>query len=400
MTISDEIKREIIESVEELKSLNRPIWGEICRQFEQKYHFGMSKEAYRHIYRRREKEDEGFDKHINQVARNLLQVKEQRKILVKQRAMVDYVVKEYSEKSIVSDTIMAVWGKEQFHQRDVQVIKVGKCDEKIIYAYSDVHYDYTINEKGMIYNKAIAEKRIWEIFTRIVNDVKMNGYKEIYISDGADMIEGAGLRISQLLRITEVMTQQAKEYSDIIIACVKWISKQLPDVKITYLMVSEDNHAQLRLYNTKRNEMDENLCILITNAVKNVIETAHEYGGMENIEFITADEILLTFDGDKPFNTVIAHGSQYSKGDDILEQTEKRHKCPTHLYIGAHWHRFSVKSKDVKDDTLQSIIHLPAVCGDTDFSDKMYVSGLPGFAKIIVDLKSRISNGLMIGLEN
>jgi len=411
--ITEEVKQDLIKIVSDTQSINHGnndwLYTEI--KFNEIYDSGYSGEQLRSMYRNInrlnrtkkvsiESDKDSYDKQLDNIAKQELSIKENRNILNRQRSIVDMKVREYSDKKLASDTMMAVWGKETFHLTDVKIVKHIITPKITSYHYADVHWDYTIDLPQIKYNKEIAKLRLWEMANWIVNDVVTNGIKEFYLTDHADDIEGTSLRVGQLIKITEEMTKQAREYSNEIVTIIKWLSKQLPDVLIHFMMVSLDNHSQLRLYNTKRDEMDENLALLITNTVLNVVDTAHEYGGMENLDFTTADEILLTLGNDKPFNIVLAHGHQYSRNDNILEDTEKHHKCVTHLFIGGHWHRYSFKSKDVKDDAQQAIIFLPSVVGDTDFSEKLHVSCMAGFAKITIDTVKRNSNSEVILFDN
>jgi hypothetical protein len=240
-----------------------------------------------------------------------------------------------------------------------------------------------------------------DVFDGIISDTLANGYKHIYVADLGDQIEGASLRVSQLLRITEAMTEQAKQYANEIVTLIKMLSKALPDTKITFLQVSEDNHAQVRLYSTKRDELPENMAVLITNTLDNTIKTAHEFGGLTNVEYIHADEIMVSLHTESgvPYNMVFAHGHQYGRSENILDKTEQRHQTGTHLFMAGHWHQFSVKYKNVKDGGQQALVFLPSVVGDTDFSDKLFLSCYPGYIKATVNLKERSTNAEFIRLE-
>lgn len=329
-----------------------------------------------------------YQEKLFQIARNDLRLKEQRKVLTKQRGMVDAIAREYAEMGAVKQAITDMWGQVTHHKDIVLTNPKNEQEVMPIYAYGDVHWGYNFDG---YYNKTIAQKRLLEMMGNIVSDVKEHGYKEIYIADLGDQIEGASLRVSQLLRITESMTQQAKEYMDFTIAMMKELSNALANVKINYLMISEDNHAQLRLFNTKRDELPENVALLITNGIQHTVNTAHEFGGMQNLRFTAGDEIVLSLDG---YNIVFAHGHQYGRKDDILEKTKRRHGLSVHLFIGGHWHQYSMKYRNIEGGVQQSLLFLPSVVGDTDFSERLFLSSYPGFAKVTVNLEKKIANSV------
>lgn len=381
--------REIYELTESLRQSGTVTWREIADEYNRTHTEKLTPNAVRKAYNR----------HLGSAGQSVKQI-EKRKEMNLVRTLVETNAREYSEKSVIAQTIANVWGKEPYHEVQITITDKYTTDETQIYAYSDVHYDYTNNHPKMIYNKSVAKERMMQIYNYIKNDVIENRYKHIYILDNGDPIEGSGLRVSQLLRTSESMTKQASEYTDIVISCIKWLAKELKehDVKIDFLMVSDDNHGQLRLYGTKRDELPENILVLITNAVKNTIDTAHEFDGLMNLTFTTADEILLTLGKTNPYNVVIAHGHQYGRADDILQKTEQRHDCTTHLYVSGHWHQYSIKYKNVKENGQQAMIFLPSVVGDTDFAERLFLSCYPGFCKITIDIENRVSNAELIRL--
>lgn len=343
-------------------------------------------------------EEAEYQERLFTIANNDLRLKEQRKILVKQRGMVDAIATEYSQKRLVESVIKDMWEKEMTHNEAVTLGSPRVSKEENIYAYGDVHWGYEIDHPQFQYNNEVAKGRMHKIFSDIIHDTKANGYKKIYIADLGDQIEGSSLRVSQLIRITESMTQQAKNYANEVIRLIKMVAKELPDVEVKFLMISEDNHGQLRLFNTKRNELPENLVLLITNQVEMVIDTLHEADVYKNLTFVAGDEIVLNLGEKTPYNVVFAHGHQYGRSEDILQKTEQRHGHTTHLYVAGHWHQFSVKYKNVKDQGQQAMIFLPSVVGDTDFSDTLFLSCYPGFLKITIDLDTRVSNAKLIRL--
>ena len=242
---------------------------------------------------------------------------------------------------------------------------------------------------------------MWKFAHDVRDDVLVKGYKEIVLFDNADSIEGTALRQSQLLRVSEDMTEQAKNYSDLYLSIIKWLEKELPEVKITVLMVGKDNHSELRLHNTKKGELPENLQHLVTNMVKNYIDGAHDYGGLKSVEFVTADEILINFGTEQqPYNVLFAHGNKHSAdGKQALSQAEKDHDCDVHLLVLGHLHNYSINTVTVSKGTQKMVLRLPSVVGITEYSKELRLLSFPGFVKITIDTVSRVSNAQLIRLN-
>lgn len=328
-------------------------------------------------------DEERFESRLDMLARARLNLIEQRKMIVRERALLEEQIRDSSDKKAVADAIVRIWNKKAEPMLPKHIsVNPGKNKIRIV-GYGDVHWDYTIDNGTLYYNKKVAASRLDELFGHIDYLITSENLKEIYLADVADDIEGTALRASQLLRITESMTEQAKGYSKYLVEKIRWLAERHPNVQICFLHVSEDNHSQLRLHNTNRDELPENLQQLITSEIETFVNTAHSFDKLNNLTYIAAPEIVLSLGY---INIVFAHGHQYSKNDNILEMASKRHEIKVHAFIAGHWHQYSHKNKDVYQGIQESLIFLPAVVGDTDYSERLFLSSRPGFAKITVDL--------------
>jgi hypothetical protein len=343
-------------------------------------------------------DDVEVQERLYKIAKSSIGLRLERKVIQKERTIVDTMARELAEKTVVAEVMKSIWGKEPEHNILLDVARKTYLNEEVrIYAFADVHWGYYCDLLNNKYNNEIATLRIREMFDKIIEEVLRKGYKEIYMADLGDQIEGEALRISQLVRITEGMTKQANNYASLMKKEYTRLAKELKDVKITLIQITDDNHSQLRLYGTGRNEMPENLSVMIGNEIKNMVDLAHEYDGMLNLDVIVGDEILVSFDG---YNVVFAHGHQYGRKEDILASVEHRHQKRVHAFIAGHWHAFSVKYKNLLNGIQQVLIFLPAVVGDTDFAETLFLSGRPGFAKISIDTENKLANAKFKPLTN
>ena len=322
-----------------------------------------------------------LDKKLEILASKEVSILEERKKLIRERAIVEERVKDYVDKSAVSDAIHRIYSEKVKPLFSVKSFVSSSSGVIPMYGFGDIHWGYTINDGKLVYNTGVAAGRLDAMFDYISKDIIENGYKEIYIADLADDIEGAALRTSQLLRIVESMTEQAKGYSDYLVKKIRNFAEKHKNIKITFIHIEEDNHSQLRLHNTNRDELPENLQLLITNHIRVYIEASHSFGHLTNLEYISASEVVLEFNR---INMVVAHGHQYSKSDDILEKASKRHEIKAHVFLAGHWHQYSHKNRDVHRGVQESLIFLPAIVGDTDYSDRLFLSSRPGFSKIMI----------------
>lgn len=340
-----------------------------------------------------------YQERLFYIARQELRLKEQRKILNKQRGMVDAKAREFAEADMVKQAIVAMYGEVQGDEPLVKSVAPTEREDIIIYGFGDVHWGYMVDQEvageQVVYNTEVARQRLSGIFAYIEADIKKHGYKEVYIADLADQIEGSSLRISQLLQITTDMTTQAVEYGQYVIGLIQKLSKAV-EAKLNIVVVSEDNHSQLRSFNTQRDALPGNMALVIANDIKHFFDKMHEEGLYKNVNIMIGPEVVLSIDG---FNLLMAHGHQYGRKDDIVLKAQQRHGMPIHLYLAGHFHQFSVKYRNVDFGGQQALVFLPSVVGDTDFSKKLFLSCYPGFSKILVDAKAKISNAKFIRLD-
>lgn len=370
---------------------------EICDWINEQLGLSLEESTYRKAYAEYEREQtklaaksqEAHEARLLVLTKRDLRQRQEQKKLTRLRALVEQQTKVDADRNIVVEAIKEAWNSTV----DVEPNKVTvACDSEsdIItgYAFGDIHWGYTIDdkEKGLYYNTGVAAGRITAVFDFITKDVIANGYNEVYIFDLADDIEGAALRNSQLLRIVTSMTEQASEVSRVLIDKLTQLSIDLPDVKLHFVHVGEDNHSQLRLHNTSRDELPENLQRLITARLETFVEAAQLGGLLKNLTYYHSAEVILNF-GD--INLLAAHGHQYSKNEDILIKASARHQKDIHMSLFAHWHQYSHKYKEVYRGIQKSLVFIPPIVGGTDYSDRLFLSSKPGFVKLELNLNTK-----------
>lgn len=362
--------------------------NQICNIINEALGLDCTHEGYRSLYNRYQKQrilgeldkEEHEDRLVKYTKRDIQQ-KKMSKALVRQRAVVDLEIKHHADRSLMAEVIERIFGQTIEKHLHSFFTHAGDTGAPYIptYVFGDVHWDYNINQYGVIYNKDVAKARLDEFYSYVVNDTLKHSYTKIYVVDEADDIEGSALRASQLLHITESMTEQAKGYADYTQQKLEWLSENLPDCEIIFQHVDEDNHSQLRLHGSSRDELPENLQLLITNKLATFVETAHKFEGLMNLTYLSAPELIVDYDG---YKGIFFHGHQYTRNDNILDMVSKRHETKIHFACVAHWHSYSHKNRDVQRGAQESLIFIPPIVGNTDYSRKLFLSGRAGFLKL------------------
>jgi len=325
---------------------------------------------------------------IQRAARAMAELREERKRLVLERAIVEGYAKENATRSATVETMIRLWNIVFNPIPEFVVLNVGS-GRPPIYAYGDVHWGYRNKPDQTPYNPEIAAGRIEAIYRVISEQIIQYKLKEIFIIDLADDIEGSSLRVSQLMRITEDMTVQARDYSTFLSETLQKFAKKHSDVKITMLHVNDDNHSQLRTFNTKRNELEDSLQLLVTARIESDINMAHKYNDLLNLTYIQKSEFILEFDG---ATMLVSHGHKYSRSERLLENGSTRHDRHINYFLAGHWHSYSHKNKNMYRGVQESLIFAPAVTSDTDFSDHLFFSSMPGFLRLNVSKSGKYIN--------
>lgn len=107
---------------------------------------------------------------------------------------------------------------------------------------------------------------------------------------------------------------------------------------------------------------------------------ANHYGGMLNLKFNFGEVLSLKIGS---YSYFFAHGHQW-KGlvHDNIEKTVTN-KWGHHDYIIVnHFHRYTSKVIKVVNDVQQEVVSVPAIVGQTDYGDRLFLTSASGFLEL------------------
>lgn len=320
-----------------------------------------------------------------------LQLISKQKKIQRQQSAIDSQQRYNADKELVAEVFNGQPRKD-FKPIDLTLSTVNDTHNCPIYNLSDLHLGYM--EDGY-YNLQQAKDNLIKAFKYINNDIKANDLKEVIISETGDSIEGSTLRTTQLFTIAEVMTKQATIFIDLYTNLLKQLSTDNPHTNIKVLFVDEDNHSQIRLAGAGRADSTEQVSKVIANDIRRTVETAHEYGGMQNVTFIHAGEIITEVNGVTVFLT---HGHQYSRDSkQMISKIYAIHGIIPDVVIRGHYHTYQHTSRNVVDDFMQVTITAPSLVGDTRYGrEQLGLTGLAGIMKIIINEHTAVSEFVKI----
>lgn len=363
-------------------------WQTCCDLFNDRYQSNYAESSLRTRYQQYKLmidngQDVDYEKELLVMERKQIKLELENKKLLRRKGVFTGILNEMKDKDIIKEIFQERWTTEdniEPYFQDTRVIHTTHKGEPI-YAFGDVHLGFQYQGNGLAkYDIPEAIARVKNVMDCIIDDVRMHNYPKIKIVDLADQIEGSSLRVSQLAKIGADMAEQAKLYEELIMSCIEVLSKKLPTTFIEFHMISEDNHSDLRLFNTKRGDLPDNLSKLITNNVDKSIQIHQKYGALENIKF-SHSPIWVVETSTLP--TVFAHGHQFSKAPKTMhEGASVDVGRPIGTLVVGHWHNASHTTLNFFNGAQQTVITAPSIVGDTDFAERLHLSNLPGFLKI------------------
>ena len=348
--------------------------------------------------------EEELDRKIKVIAKSRTNNMLEQKITTEMRKELHYDMRLAAKFSIIDQALLSV---SDYKFKEINFSKVETVDKgKIIpvYSFADIHYGLLTSIKNNEYSPEIAKKRMSQISDFIVKDVKLNGYEEIILFEGGDIIEGSGnLRASQWLSTVMTMTQQISKVADFMTSFYLSLNNKLSNIsesiKAHVYMISSSNHTQLRMGNTKRDEVEnDDVSILIADIIRKNInyagESIYTQRLFESIEkyddeiteddyelnFTYADEHIVDINGTVVFLT---HGHQYKHTASIHNHLANNSNVIVDVVYSAHYHSFGEETVGSRNKMNKKKIFMPSICGDTSYAHRLGYSSMPGGIKSI-----------------
>ena len=251
------------------------------------------------------------------------------------------------------------------------IVNTGNKDA--ILEISDWHYGIEINNPWNIFNPEIARDRIIKLRSRVVEKIKENKVRTLYIVNLGDLISG---RIHETIRIQNRIDviSQTLEVSEILIEFIAYLS-QYADIK--YISTT-DNHS--RIEPKKESSLDlESLTRIIEPYLESRIQNLKYENKCKNIEFIKSPfgHDIATFNIGK-YKIGAVHGHKDSP-KFVVNNVSLMTRNNYDLILTAHLHHFSA---DEQFSTV--VVSNGSLMGVDDYAETLRVMSKPSQNFIVV----------------
>ena len=246
---------------------------------------------------------------------------------------------------------------------------------------SDWHYGIEISNPWNSYDPEIARDRIIKLRSRVIEKIKENSVKDLYITNLGDLISG---RIHETIRIQNRIDviSQALEVAEILVEFIAYLS-QYADI---YYISTTDNHS--RLEPKKESSIDlESLTRVIEPLVEARIQNLKYENKCKNITFIKS-----------PFGPDIAKfeimgykiGAVHGHKDNpraVVSNISLMTQDNYDLILSAHLHHFSC-NEDFNTVTVSN----GSLMGTDDYAADLRLNNKPSQNLIIVSEESVVES--------
>ncbi len=266
-------------------------------------------------------------------------------------------------------------------------VAIGGTNSAIL-EISDWHYGIEVNNPWNVYNPDISKDRIIKLRDKVIDLVKSNKVKELYIANLGDLISG---RIHDTIRIQNRIDviSQSLEVAEILVEFLAYLSQY---VDIKYISTT-DNHS--RLEPKKDSSLDlESLTRVIQALLEARIETLQAKKKCTNIEFIYSPygPDIATFTV-KNYKVGAVHGHKDSP-KMIVNNISLMTRDNYDLILSAHLHHFSCEEQQ---NTV--VVSNGSLMGVDDYAENLRLVNKPSQNLIIVSEDSVVESIHRIALS-
>lgn len=254
-------------------------------------------------------------------------------------------------------------------------IETVQSEKGFVLAFGDEHYGAEFEIKGLhgeiinAYSPEIFERRMWQLFNRVVDIICKEEITDLHIFSMGDFADGC-LRVSQLMKLRYGVVDGTLKYAEFI---SQWLYELSRYVHIHYQM-TDGNHTELRMLGQPKGTFTEdNMGKVVASFIKLRLQ------GNPNFEFIENPSGYI-FTQIAGYNFLGIHGEEKDLKRSIKDFS-KIYSTPIDYLITGHVHHGSLEDVGINS----AVITIPSLMGTDPYALKLKYLSNPGASLIVMD---------------
>ena len=319
----------------------------------------------------------------------LNEIKEQRRELEKERKKIQTEKIEYNkwlredarDELITEKIIEAIKDSNSIHIptpfefQNCYLNRNKSSDKTGILCFGDEHYGVSYEIKGLngeilnAYSPEIFEKRMWDLFTQVIDIVIKEELDVISIYALGDFSDGI-LRVKQLFKLKYGVIEGSVKYAKFLI---EWLNQLSKYVRIRFQMV-KGNHTELRLLGQPKGTFsNENMDYVVREMIKVCLADNPNFEYIENPTGL----IFETIYGQ---NFLGIHG-EVKNMETALREFSNMYNVQIDYLIGGHLHHGASEQIGIN----REVIRVPSIIGIDDYSMELRKTANAGATMLVLE---------------
>lgn len=305
---------------------------------------------------------------LSELDLKIIELKKERKKIQTVSLEYNKMLREQARDELIVESIRDIIPKVE--RTEFMPLRPNLGETEWILSFGDIHFDKFFESVNNSYSTDEIVRRLNLLLGNVIEQIEEKGIQHLTVLNVGDSLEGL-LRISALRTMRHGMLNSVVIFSRMI---GDWLDALSEYVEITYRHVMTANHSELRMFNQKRGETDENLELVIVNYI-------HDYlRANQRVEVVVDKNGFSEFEING-FNFMALHGDAIKNKDNALKDLSMLHRKFYDYVIMGHFHSGMTKTVAEGLTNNKDVIVVPSFIGSDPYSDSLLV-GSKGAAKL------------------
>lgn len=313
------------------------------------------------------------DKKIKELDLKILELEKERKRIQTTKLELNKMLREKSREDDIVEQLRDII--PTINNPVFKPIQVSKRHKEYVLSFGDIHYDKFFESVNNSYSIEEVNRRFQVLMNEMINIIEEQNISKLTIVNCGDSLEGI-LRISALKTLRVGLLESVVQFSRFM---AEWLNTLSQYVYIDYIHVPTANHTEIRMFNQKARETDENLERVIVNYIHDLLRTNERV----NVRITTEDNKNYVDFNILEYNFIALHGDGIKNIKNSIKDLSMLHRKFYDYVIMGHYHSGMETTVFEGETNNMEVLVTPSIVGSDTYSDSLMV-GSKSSAKLYV----------------